>query len=216
MQVGQALAGLNYALERALAASIAGAGLYEALIILAGLASLLNVFFFQLVLFASAARLFCNSLPASNPIFIASRLALRGTLAVFVASYVLLPYSINITGWLASTVPFGMAQQHSERLQDYHSHVVADKPAAREFTYWTKEQAVRGQYKKFEEGLPHTVEQTTRHAISIALHALFVGLLLPLCIFGLSWWALRRFMGEHKAVWEKIEQAAIAARNTVT
>ena len=192
VQIGQVLSGLTRAIEWAMFAAAGATVASHALQFVNGIADQLSVILFLGLLWAVALWMLLRLLPVAGSMRTAGR-AIAETLAVlFVLSYLVLPYAINVTGRLSESLAGSLHPDTQTTVTQLHDDTLQGGSLSTDLGYWTNSSNLRAVYQEVTADLHDKVSALTRYAVMRIANLIVVGLLFPLSVVLILTLVLRR------------------------
>lgn len=195
VQAGQAISTLVKAVEWAMLAAASGTILSETLLWVNGLTGVMSLGLLKLGGVAVVFWMVLRILEAKS----AWRSIARGFVEViglvFLTTYLILPYSINLGGWLTETPHGALYSDAASTVENFHSETLGDSGLDTDLDFWTKSSEVKNAYEGITANLADKVASLTLFALRSMAHMLVVGILFPFLVAVVMVVILRRLFG---------------------
>ena len=107
-------------------------------------------------------------------------------------SYLVLPYTINVTGWLSQTLVDTIHATADSAVEQFHEDTLQGGSLNTDLSYWTSSSNVRATYQEVTSDLHDKVSAMTRYAVERLANLIVLGLLFPLSVILILIAVLRR------------------------
>lgn len=194
VQAGQVLSGLTRAIEWATAALAASTISSHALLFINGIADQLSGLLFVTLLSTVGFWMFIRILPVARVFKRAARSIVETFAVLLLVSYFVLPYTINVTGWLSQTLAGSLQVNTQSAVENFHKDTFRGESLRTNLKFWTSSNNVRATYDEVTTDLHDKVSALTRYAIERFASLLIVGILFPLSVVLILTMLLRRLL----------------------
>lgn len=206
VEVGQAAAAFGLALERAWGAMAIAGIIDEALLGLTAIASVLTKPILVVFLASLGFWIITRTLPIHTHLVLLLRTVTELSLVLFFALHLLVPYSVQITGWASNAVLDAVLEEQRSGLHNMHDEVTTYAKHDNSFDGWTKENRISTAYATVVTKLPQKLGVIERYTTGRIARSLLIGLVIPLGSFALLWLAFRAMI---RRVIVLVESAAV-------
>jgi len=180
VQAGGVLSSLTRALEWAVAASMSATIGAHALKFVNAIADQVSANIVIALAWAVIAWMILRIVPAARTVRRMARSIAEVLAVLFVISYLIIPYSINLTGWLSQTVSGSLDPDTETIVETFHGATFTDGGLQTDLGYWTRGKNVKSAYENVTNELPDKVSTLRSYTVQKFAHLLIVGVLFPL------------------------------------
>jgi hypothetical protein len=195
VQAGGVLSNLTRAIEWALAASTSATIGAHALKFVNAIADQGSANIVITLAWAVIAWMILRIVPAARTVRRMARSIAEILAVLFVISYLIIPYSINLTGWLGQTVSGSLAPDTETVVETFHGATFTDGGLQTDLGYWTRGKNVKSAYESVTSELPDKVSALMSYTVQKFAHLVIVGVLFPLSVLLLLAVLGRRLVG---------------------
>lgn len=182
VQAGGVLSSLSRAIEAALAASAAATVSAHALQFVNSIADHLSAELFVALVWAVAGWMILRILPVARHLRNLGRALTEAIAVVFIISYLVIPYSINVTGWLGGAIAGSLQPDTETAVEYFHSATFKDGSLNTDLDFWTRSSNVKSAYEGLVSDLPDKVSALTLYAVRKLAHLTVVGVVFPVMV----------------------------------
>ncbi|WP_136443364.1 hypothetical protein [Pacificoceanicola onchidii] len=191
VEVGQAAAAFGLALERAWGAMAVAGVIDESLLGLTAIAAALTKPLLVIVLASVGLWILARTLKLHIHVLSLVRTVAELSLVLFLALHLLVPYSLQITGWASNAVLDSLLEAQRTGLHQMHQDVSSYAKHDRSFEGWTKGNDVGAAYATVVDKLPQKLGVIERYTTGRIARSVLVGLVIPIGSFALLWLTFR-------------------------
>ena len=192
VQIGEVLSSLTKAIEWAVVAAAAATIAAHALQFVNAVSDSLSPIFLIATLWAVVLWMIMRLLPCAQLLKSASRTIVETLCVLFLLSYLVMPYTINITGWLSQDLSQGLQTSTASTVQRFHEDTFQGGSLKTDLSYWTNSSNVRSAYDEVTSDLQDKVSALTRYALERVANLVIIGLFFPLTVIAILSFVLRR------------------------
>jgi hypothetical protein len=182
VQAGGVLSSLTRALEWALAASTSATIGSHALKFVNAIADQVSANIIIILAWAVIAWMVLRIVPAAPTVRRMTRSIAEVLAVLFMISYLIIPYSINLTGWLSQSVSGSLDPDAETVVESFHGATFTDGGINTDLGFWTRGQNVKSAYEDVTNELPDKVSALMSYTVQKFAHLLIVGVLFPLSV----------------------------------
>lgn len=182
VQAGGVLSSLTGAIESALAASAAATVGAHALQYVNSIADQVSVVLFIALIWAVVGWMILRMLPVAGLVRLLGRGFTEAIAVLFLISYLVVPYSIHLTGWLSETVAGSLQPDTEAAVEQFHSATFQDGSLNTDLSFWTRSGNVKSIYEDLTNELPDKVSALTVYAVRKFAHLTIVGVVFPMMV----------------------------------
>ncbi len=182
VQAGGVLSSLTTAVDWALGAAAAAAVSAEALTFLNSVADQVSAVLLLAALVVFALWMILRLAPVAAVFRSMGRALTEGMVVLFLMTYLVLPYSINVGGWLGETVAGSIAPDTDVAVEQFHGATFKSSGLNTDLNFWSNSGNVRSVYEDLTDELPDKVSSLTSYAVQSLAHLIVVGLMFPLLV----------------------------------
>ena len=193
VQVGDAIAGLTTIVERGIGVAALSATAAAAMKQLDRAAALLSPMLFELTLALLGVYLIARAIHAKHPITQLAHSITEVAGILFLTAFLLVPYSIHVSGWLGHQVVAPLKRQSTQHYVNLHKDI---QHARADSERHGRAKAATHALERMFSDIGHRAEASSLAFVKHAAAALLEGIVLPLTIFATLLLILR--MGARK------------------
>lgn len=182
VRAGGVLSSLANAAEWALGAAAAATVTTHALQFINGIADQVSAGLLVGLLWSVIIWMALRILPAADAMRGVARGITETFAVLFLISYLFIPYSINITGWLSQTAAGRLHVDTGTVVENLHGSTFKDGNLNTDLSFWTRSENVKSAYEQLTGDLPDKTSSLTRYTIEKFAHLLVVGILFPFTV----------------------------------
>ncbi|WP_296425596.1 hypothetical protein [Yoonia sp.] len=188
-EAGQALSALTHVMERVLGVATLATGTAEAMLGLNRAAAAASFGLAQLSLGLGAGYFVFRGLNIHNRLQHLAHTLVRMATMLFLIAYLVIPYSINASGWLANQIA---EPGDPSAVQVMHDRTVKRNLSNDPLKYWSDAEHLTRGFKDTINDLPQKLSLMTTHYLGTLIHLLLVGIGFPLLAAALMILVIRR------------------------
>jgi hypothetical protein len=181
VEVGQSLSTLVRVLELSISAIVFSAVLSELYLFVIAVAAALNGLFLSAALCSAGLFIILRLTAVSTHFLSVFRTIVIMAFMAFTSTHLVIPYTIQINGWIVSELAGQNIQTQRKGLNDVHD-VIAQQAKAETIKDWGKKSIVKNTFQHLHVNIVQKIEAIARFMWSTMAHALLFGLILPILI----------------------------------
>ena len=134
---------------------------------------------------------------AISRLHVVSRLArsvLEITAVMFLTAQLLIPYSIHLSGWFATSAVSSLSDESRGKLVTLHQEITGSTSST-SFDGWSKDDEVKSGFERAVSDLPHKVDTVGLYLMRQLASAVLLGVVFPLGLMLLFLGLARRLIG---------------------
>lgn len=194
VQVGQALAGLSTAIENALLVSAAAAASAEALLAISSIAQFLSQPLLCVALALLAAYFILSAFHRVHTVSRTVRSMTEIVSVLFLVVHLIVPYSIHLSGWIATNAVASLHEESRSRLQSLHGDITDHTIIADGFDSWSKDDQVKAGFERVSKNVTHKIDAVGLYSVRQFTSAVLLGIVLPLGLLAVFYLGAQRMV----------------------
>ena len=192
VEIGRAFAAFIETLEGAMAAVFISSALFEAWSLLLKVCSHVASPLLALALAFAILTIAAGQTPYLKFLLPTSKLCLFTACALFLMSWIIVPYAFNASSWASKRVAALAQDDHFNVVQNLHADLAPTKAMSKPQRFWDEKKNVQSAFENGHDALPHKIGLLTRYIVARIFYSLTIGLLIPLFLSFFIWMVLRQ------------------------
>lgn len=191
--IGRTISSLILTIEQALLTSVFAGAVVEVLLLLTSLARRLAAPLFSAALVSVAIYVLLSMTPARRATEV-SRAFCQTVVSLFFVAHLLVPYSIQVSGWAASSMLATASQDHRENIENFSDETRVALGHVTEVSAWKAADEMASALEAATSDAGQKSHVVRRYHVWRIAHSTVFGVAVPILSFLLLWWAGRRLV----------------------